>query len=377
MKPHFVTAVLAMSGPVHGALASYPHGDTYYHPVSHSEWKGWGGDIQNNRWVSQGSDISSSNIGSLANLGSASYAGELSVCKKTFAYGVSATPTLLDGIAYFPSWDGNFYALDYHTCSIRWSLNVTTLINDFKPIAPSQLLAAHADSRTSPQINGNVVHFGTQLNALAVAVDIDTGRVLDTIQINPHPFAIITSSPAAYDNMLVIGSSSNEELAPGIVPGYVCCTFKGNVVALTFENNKYQVAWNVSMISANRTGWAGAAIWGSQPSIDTARNQVFIGTGNTYAAPDGYESCESNQTNITTTGEGSDPCLPADVWQECVVALDVNTGKVNWVHHLTPLDAWIVACGWPPSHPRNTALCPNTPGPDAGKSRANGDGRVF
>ena len=346
------------------ALCHSPYTRLNNHALDLNGWTGWGGDIQNDRWV-RNSTISSVNILNIANLTTSEH--ELAVCKKTFHHGVSATPTFLDGIAYFPAWDGNFYAIDYVECKVRWSLNVTHLVLDYAPVTTDQLMASHTLSRTSPQIEDNVLHFGTLIHALVVAVELDTGKVIDILQVNPHPYAVLTASPTFYNGTLIIGASSNEEIAAGGIPGYVCCSFKGNVMGLILEDRKYHVTWNISMIPKERTGWAGAAVWGSQPSVDASRNIAFIATGNTYSAPEEYENCENNRTNTTASSEGSDPCLPCDVWQESVLALDVTTGKVNWAHQLTPLDAWVVACGWPPNHPRNNALCPNKPGPDAGK----------
>ncbi|KAK1777165.1 Quino protein alcohol dehydrogenase [Copromyces sp. CBS 386.78] len=104
------------------------------------------------------------------------------------------------------------------------------------------------------------------------------------------------------------------------------------------------------------TNISGSAIWGSQPSIDPIRRQVFIATGNTYQLPDEFEACLNQTANITVIRQGltNDPCLPRNVFQESVLALD--------------LDAWNLACaggllGTPP--PGAALQCPENPGPDA------------
>lgn len=142
-------------------------------------------------------------------------------------------------------------------------------------------------------------------------------------------------------------------------------------MALQFDTYTctFSVKWNITMLPIPAGNWSGAALWGSQPSIDESRSQVFIATGNLYTAPDNYSACEAAQANITQpVGNVTDLCLPPNVWQESVLAVNINTGNVNWVRQLTPLDSWTVACGWPPAYPRNFTLCPGSPGPDAGKS---------
>jgi outer membrane protein assembly factor BamB len=66
-------------------------------------------------------------------------------------------------------------------------------------------------SRISPQIDGNVLYLGTLTHALVVAVNRVTGKLLSTIQINPHPLAIVTMSPTFFDGKLFVGAASVEE----------------------------------------------------------------------------------------------------------------------------------------------------------------------
>jgi len=176
-------------------------------------------------------------------------------------------------------------------------------------------------------------------------------------------------SPTAYNGRVFIGAASFEEVAIDIIPNYPCCSFIGNIAALDFDqtSSKFKVAWNVSMLPAGQ-GWSGGAVWGSPPSIDIARSQVFFGTGNLYTLPPAFEACQNQTANITVVAEGLVPssCIPNDVYQEAVLAFDIQTGLVNWVRQLTPLDAWQLACGTiGGAVPRNSTLCPFNPGPDA------------
>ncbi|KAL8768227.1 MAG: hypothetical protein Q9209_005456 [Squamulea sp. 1 TL-2023] len=139
-----------------------------------------------------------------------------------------------------------------------------------------------------------------------------------------------------------------------------------------FEGNRFKLLWSQAMIpdSAN---FSGAAIWGSQPSIDPRRNQVFIATGNVYTVPESYEICSNKTVNATSAdpGNATDPCTPKEVYQEAILAFDIATGDINWSHQLSPIDAWNIACvtGYPGGGV-NPGACPPDPGPDADFSMA-------
>jgi outer membrane protein assembly factor BamB len=322
--------------------------------ASLDEWSGWGANYYNNRWASGNTAVSSSSITSLA-----------PYCKIPYPVGVSATPVVSGDIVFYPTWNGSFVALDYTTCQVLWQINVSDIISRYAPITELQRNYSKAVSRTSPQLDNEVLYLGTITHALIVAVNRFTGTTLGIIQINPHPLASVTMSPTLYNGILLVGASSTEEAADAL-PGYTCCSFVGNFLAMTFDssNGKFEVLWNVSMIPEIEAarGWSGAGVWGSQPSIDPSHGQVFIATGNTYSIPEVIVECQKATQNITVVAEGlvPDPCLPRDIWQEAVLAIDIKFGRVNWVFHLSPLDAFTVAC----ESPTNKASCPETPGLD-------------
>lgn len=272
-------------------------------------------------------------------------------------------------MAYFPTSNGLFVAMNYKSCETKWSINVTSIVLDYAPLSPDQRIVLSPISRTSPQIAGDVLYFGTYANALIVAVDRGSGKTLGIVQVNAHPLAIITMSPTLFNvktgkgnsmkQMLFVGASSAEEFASAVVPGYQCCSFVGlntntgvqnanllqvgNMVGLAFDKaSGFTKLWDVPMIPPEISGhgkWTGVAVWGPQPSIDLrSLDTVFIATGNVYTVPKEFENCQDNTTST------SKDCLPSNVWQEAVIALDANTGIPRWVHQFSPLDAWVLAC---------------------------------
>ncbi|KAF2789042.1 Quino protein alcohol dehydrogenase-like protein [Melanomma pulvis-pyrius CBS 109.77] len=319
-------------------------------------WSGWGGGIFNNRYADTNQHFNSKTISTLS-----------PYCQLEYPNGVSATPVVDgNGTAYYPTWNGLFVAMNYTTCQVKWTSNITSFILGYAAVTPEAALMLPV-SRTSPQINdkNGVVLIGTLRFGLVLALDMHSGKVLGSIPVNAHPVAAITMSPTFYNGTLFIGASSSEEVAAASIAGYKCCSFVRNVVALTFSHRarEFHTKWNISMIPASMAGvdnWSGAAIWGSQPSIDSSKGQVFIGTGNTYAVPLEYQNCQ-NQTKNNAT---ADSCLPREIWQDSLLAIDIATGSVNWVRQVEPLDAWTIACGLPGA-PQTSPNCPQIPGTDA------------
>jgi glucose dehydrogenase len=335
------------------------------------EWEGWGGSVFNNRWASANKHISSSSIKNIA-----------VHCQIPHAGGVSATPSLHDGVAFYPTWGGSFVALDYENCGVKWEINVTSTIINFRAPTAFQVALSKApytggmfSSRTSAQIDkeNNVLYFGTQLHALMVAVDLTNGALLGLTQINTHEAAVVTQSPTLYENILYTGTSSVEELVAGVIPGYKCCSFVGNAMALRFDRGtgRFTTVWNLSMLPPDHpaagkndnssSSWSGIGIWGSQPAIDPGRRHVFYATGNVYTVPDGYLNCTDEKYSPSTTQNAS--CLPERVWQNAVLALDLLTGDVAWIKRFGPLDVWVIACGVT-GVVTDPVSCPGTPGPD-------------
>ncbi|KAK2750153.1 hypothetical protein FQN57_004649 [Myotisia sp. PD_48] len=308
---------------------------------SRTVWSGWGGNILNNRLASAGSTLRSDNVDSIQEH-----------CRLTYTNGLSATPVISDDTVYFPTWSGMFVALDYTNCKVQWELNVTSLVLEHGPIT-GPMVVARPVSRTSPQIDGNILYFGTLARALIVAVDRRNGKVLDQIQLNPNPTALVTMSPTFYAGKLFVGTSSMENLASAIIPGYPCCSFVGNMTALEFDErkSKFSVAWNRNTLPPN-TKWSGASVWGSQPAIDARRGHVIVATGNLYTAPKEWEKC-ANETSAD--------CLPSNILQETVLALDLKTGRTKWENRIAPMDIFNGACGGQ----QKPDFCPEKQGPDA------------
>jgi outer membrane protein assembly factor BamB len=331
----------------HGGVSPFDH----EYGGSFASWNGWGGGIFNRR-MAQHTAVNPDNVRKLD-----------VVCKLTYTDGESAAPTINGDMAYYPTWGGELVALNYKTCETVWITNITQAVFDFAPLSDGQLSVSQAVSRTTPYLFGDHLYLGTLLNALLLAVDVRTGAVVARKQLSDHPMAVITQSATVFNGRVFVGVSSVEESAAAAISGYECCSFVGTFQALTpdCESGTFHTDWSVSMLPTPRAGWSGNAVWGSQPSIDEVRGQVYIATGNVYKAPKKFEECSKK----VEAGKSTGSCLPKDVLQEAVVALDMETGHINWVRRLSALDAWTVACLPGAAAPGNEKNCPTAPGPDA------------
>jgi polyvinyl alcohol dehydrogenase (cytochrome) len=187
----------------------------------------------------------------------------------------------------------------------------------------------------------NLAFFGDS-SANVHAVDVATGAPVWQTHVDKHPAALITGTPVYHDGKLYVPVASYEE-AVALAPGYVCCTFRGSILALDASSG--QILWQTFTIDHPATGLhtnklgspavgpSGAGVW-SAPTIDTKKNLLYVGTGDNYSDP---------------------PTALSDA----VLALALDTGKIVWSHQFRAGDAFNEACVLP--GPKN---CPDAAGPD-------------
>jgi polyvinyl alcohol dehydrogenase (cytochrome) len=254
---------------------------------------------------------------------------------------VSATPAVVDGAVYFPDWGGTFWKVDAESGEVIWSRSV-----------PEYVGIADTVSRASPAVMGDTVYIGTQAGGILLAIDTETGDLRWSTPMDPHPEAVLTSSPVVYEGIVYQGVSSQEFLLAG-EPEYDCCTFRGSLVAVDAATG--EILWKSYTLPDQGPGgdiFSGASVWGSTPTIDPESSTVFVGTGQNYSIPQSASECQDN-------GGTPEECLPPWNAKDSIVAMDMTTGEIKWSTGPSRFDAWNLAClpGFPPNN------CPN-PGPD-------------
>eukprot|EP00884_Botryococcus_braunii_P020107 jgi/Botrbrau1/6780/Bobra.0057s0016.1 len=308
-------------------------------------WGNWGANIFNTRSPANETKIFPYNAASL-------------VVKKGWparVFGdVSATPTVVNGTVYVVDWgfpnylvdptrvapyfngDGHLTAIHAETGKIKWTREVRNYTG------------VEGMSRTSPAIQDDILVIGTLHSGIVksrrlpnstfiVAVNATTGDFLWKTMVEAHPLATITASPTIYDGSVYIGVSSLEES----LQEPLCCSFKGSIQKLDLYTG--EVLWKFTTVPEN---YYGVAVWGSSPSIDIQRNQVYVATGNNYLVPKEVSECfEKNKGNYTKQAE----CSPPDNYYDSVLALDLDTGKLRWARRLAEADVYTTACHPTPS----------------------------
>lgn len=140
---------------------------------------------------------------------------------------------------------------------------------------------AGANARATPVVAGDKVIVGTQGGPAGgggklLAYNKDTGSLLWNTTLDTHFAAIITQSANVHGNTLYVGVASSEETLAAFIPGYVCCSFRGSMLAI--DVNTGAIIWKTYTVPP---GYSGGSVWGSSPAIDTKRGQLYIATGNT------------------------------------------------------------------------------------------------
>ena len=251
--------------------------------------------------------------------------------KWAYAMAGGSMPTVVGDWLFIANRSGKTYALDAKTGCVHWALELA--------------------ARTTPMVIKSSISpsgwatFVGERNRVVHALDAQTGReIWKTLPLDNHPVAGITGSPIIHGNQMFVPITSGEEGAARQAT-YVCCSFRGSLVAIDLATGKAQ--WKTYVITEPMEpirknvagvmlqGPAGGAIW-SAPTVDAKRGLVYMATGDSY-------------TDADTKGA------------DAIVAMDMKTGKIRWSTQVTNGDNFIVGC-----NPGNVGPnCPTPVGPDA------------
>lgn len=171
--------------------------------------------------------------------------------------GVTSTPTVVDGVAYFGDWTGAVHAVDPMTGDEAWRTELGGSVIGSVPVEGEAVFAS----------SGTTVY----------RLDRATGEIEWEATATDHPFGMISASPVVADGLVFQGVASGEVTFPQ--DDY---TFTGSIGAYDAETG--EEAWWFETTPGDDTAGAGVGIW-STPAVDTERGVVYVGTGNTYEEP--------------------------------------------------------------------------------------------
>lgn len=239
-------------------------------------WTAFGFDNTNSRFNPTESQIKPHNVGTLSE-----------TWRLELGTGMSATPMVVDGIAYIADWSGNAHAVDVSDGSILWTTEVAGTI------------------MASVTVRDDAVFVASSRNLFRL--DRATGEQQWEASVSDHPLAIAPSAPVLAGDLVLQGTASGE-----LMLGMDEYRFRGSVAAFDAETGDEQ--WRLWMTEADETGGAGVGIW-STPSVDLDLGLGFVGTGNTYQPP-------------------------ASPRANSILAFELATGDVAWSRQFTEGDVW-------------------------------------
>jgi polyvinyl alcohol dehydrogenase (cytochrome) len=320
-----------------------------------ADWPSAGADLTNSRYQDTENKIKASSVGSLQKKWELTTSGD-----------VQAHPAVEGRYLYFPDSAGFLYKVNKRTGELIWKIKIchyTGTTSQSSNVPADQCAAgdpfASDSARGTPAVAGDLLILGNLIGrnfplfgqpqpplqpARVFAVNKNTGNLVWSTKVDSTDLAFVTSSPIVYNGKAYVGVASNEEVISAFVPkSQWVFKFRGSAVALDVQTGA--IKWQKFMIPPRPAGWvgtwyAGASIWGSTGAIDKATNQIFMATGNNVSAPEGVEQCLKDG-NHPPASCGIDPHDHFD----SVVALDLDTGKINWAARGLPNDVYNVSCG--------------------------------
>ena len=300
-----------------------------------SDWGYYGGDMFGQRF----SSLDQINRGNVAHLTVAwtYHTGELGAGyaqarRLTF----EATPVLAFGKLYLETGTNIVIALDPETGREQWRFDPR--IDRTVRYAESSARGVSVWASTDPRWSGPCARrvFTGTLDARLLALDADTGRpctdfgaagqvdLTRGLRIRDRPDYLVTSPPAIYANVVVVGSSIGDNRAAdverGVIRGFDAVS---GALLWSFDPlpdspaHPAAAQWNAAQAAGTGAGNAWGVI-----TVDEEHALVLAPTGS--ASPDFYGGTR----------------LGSNRFADSLLALDARTGRLVWHQQLIHHDLW-------------------------------------
>jgi polyvinyl alcohol dehydrogenase (cytochrome) len=170
-----------------------------------------------------------------------------------------------------------------------------------------------------------ILVFG-DLSARIHAIDARTGKGLWVSSLKRFPESIITGTPQIFDGR-IYATVSQYEILVGADPQHECCKARGAVASLDASTG--EIIWFTPTLPDAKPvrdrgdgqkiwGPSGAPVWTS-PAMDVKRGVLYVGTG----------------------GANSEP---AHLHTDAILAIKLDTGKIDWVFQANADDIFLLGC---------------------------------
>jgi PQQ-dependent dehydrogenase (methanol/ethanol family) len=247
------------------------------------------------------------------------------------------SPVVVDGVMYVTTPYNVAMAVDARTGRELWR---------YEHKLGTQIFCCGPNNR-GVAISGGTVYMLT-LDARMVALDAKTGKVKFDIEIaDPEAGYSETHAPIIVGNKVIVGISGAEYGIRGFVRAYdkengqqIWNTYmipdkgwEGKFSPTTWEgeNLHRDIAKEKADMPKYADAWqrGGASVW-MNAAYDDELKMLYVATGNPSPDLDGSVRPGDN------------------LYSDCVVALDVNTGAIKWYYQQVPHDVWDLDAVSPP-----------------------------
>jgi alcohol dehydrogenase (cytochrome c) len=234
--------------------------------------------------------------------------------------GWETSPLVADGIMYLTQRPNDVVALDAKTGRVFWIYR--------HALSPTQIVCCGANNRGLAML-GDTLFMGT-LDAHLVAIDAKSGRPLWNIKVADNAAGYsITLAPLVVKEKVIVGVGGGEYGIRGFIAAYDAKTGKEawRFNTIPGPGDPGHATWEPCPAGqktyCDPEGWKHGAgsVWVTG-SYDPALNLTYWGVGN--AGPD-WNPDQRPGDNLYT---------------DSVVALDADTGALNWHFQFTPHDSY-------------------------------------
>ncbi|HEY7893688.1 MAG TPA: PQQ-dependent dehydrogenase, methanol/ethanol family [Gemmatimonadaceae bacterium] len=297
-----------------------------------TQWPAYGRDYSNQRWSTLTS-IDTANVSTLR---------PAWVHHSGIPHASETNPIVVDSVMYFTTALNNVFAVDARTGKTLWQYAY--------PYEGHTVVDCCSTNNKGVAVYGGRVFMAT-VDARLIALDAGTGRPLWTVQVGDNEAGYhMTGAPTVVDGLVITGVSGGEQGCRCYVDAYDAAdghrVWRWYTIPSPAEGGwwgKWRAAddWGMSFSRDLETEHAdsakypdawrhgGGPMW-QHPAYDPATGLLFLDTGN--PAPDIDASVR-----------------PGDnLYTDCIVALDVKTGRLRWYFQEVSHDVWDYDATTPP-----------------------------
>ena len=262
-------------------------------------------------WLTYNGTYSSTHHSALARITPANIADlELKwVWQATSLEKLEATPLVVDGVMYLTDPPGDAVALDARTGRVFWR---------YRHPMPAGITPCCGRVNRGLAISGNTLLMAT-LDARLVALDARTGRVRWNVEVADYASGYsMTLAPLVIGDKVIVGPAGGE------------LGIRGFLAAYSVDNGKQ--LWKFNTVPA--PGEPGIETWG--------KDSWKYGGGSVWLTGSYDPELHLTYWGIGNPGPDWNPYVrPGDnLYTDCVVALNPDTGKLVWHFQFTPNDEW-------------------------------------